>query len=331
MWDSLLDTMGAILAFFYAGIPSYGVAIIGLTVVVRLLLFPLTAKQARSMQKMQQIQPEIKQLQAKYKDDRQKLNEEVMKFYKENKVNPLAGCLPLVAQMPIFFGLFAVLRSPVKHIPEGSTLIKAFCDGASSCTEAEKGLRFLGMDLSQAASSAHTGFLDALPYFVLLALVVATGYFQFKQTQARQANPNPQMAMIGKIFPVMFALISLSLPSGTVLYFLVSNTWQIGQQALIFKKVAPPLPDRVVDVPGAKVTTKGPAQQAKKESKQEPKQDPKQEAKKEPKQAAPPARQGRRKDPAPHGEKTSTTRRAAETSGRAQPAGSRPRPKKRRR
>src|SRR5213593_1385865 len=104
--------MGAVLAFFYAVVPSYGVAIIGLTVVVRLLLFPLTAKQARSMQKMQWVQPEIKKIQAKYKDDRQKLNEEIMKFYKENSINPLAGCLPLVFQMPVFFALFRVLRQP---------------------------------------------------------------------------------------------------------------------------------------------------------------------------------------------------------------------------
>jgi YidC/Oxa1 family membrane protein insertase len=234
MWDSLLDVMGSILAFFYAGVSSYGIAIIGLTVVVRLLLFPLTAKQARSMMKMQLMQPEIKKLQAKHKDDRVKLNEEVMAFYKENSINPLAGCLPLVAQMPIFFALFAVLRHPHEHVPAGSTLYRAFC-GAKSAAECKpKGLRFLGMDLSKAAGSSHEGFTDALPYFILLGLVVITSYVQFKQTQARQTQPNAQAAMIGKIFPVLFAFISLNLPSGNVLYFLVSNTRQIGQQAIIF-------------------------------------------------------------------------------------------------
>ncbi|MGH9039683.1 MAG: YidC/Oxa1 family membrane protein insertase, partial [Acidimicrobiia bacterium] len=193
MWDTLLDGMGSVLAFFYSVIPSYGIAIIGLTVLVRLVLFPLTAKQARSQMKMTQAAPEIKKIQAKYKDDKQKQNEEVMKFYKENKINPVAGCLPLLAQMPIFFALFAVLRDPFKHVPTGSSLYEGFCvealeKGVSCTKDTVIGLRFLGMDLSRAASSAHDGFTDALPYFLLIALVVLTGYLQFKQTQSRQSS-----------------------------------------------------------------------------------------------------------------------------------------------
>jgi YidC/Oxa1 family membrane protein insertase len=247
LWNSLVDGMGAILAFLYSVIPNYGVAIIGLTVLVRLLLFPLTAKQARSMQKMQVIQPELKRLQAQYKNDRQKLNEEIMKFYKENQVNPMAGCLPLVLQMPVFFALFKVLSDPHKHLPTDSNLFQAFCAphlDPKACGAAPgypKGLSFMGMDLGKAASELSGGFVDALPYFLLIALVVVTGYLQFKQTQSRQtAQANPQMAMMGKIFPVMFAFISYSLPSGVVLYFLVSNAWQIGQQALIFRTMPPP-------------------------------------------------------------------------------------------
>src|SRR5688572_6705845 len=159
--------MGSVLAFFYSLVPSYGVAIIGLTVLVRLVLFPLTAKQARSQLKMTQAAPEIKKIQAKYKDDRQKQNEEVMKFYKENKINPVAGCLPLLAQMPIFFALFAVLQRPYKHVPTGSDLYQAFCgnaitEGAQCTKDTVEGLRFLGMDLSKAASAGHNGFTDAL-------------------------------------------------------------------------------------------------------------------------------------------------------------------------
>jgi YidC/Oxa1 family membrane protein insertase len=246
LWNNLVDGMGAILAFLYSVIPNYGFAIIGLTVLVRLALFPLTAKQARSMQKMQLVQPEIKRLQAQYKNDRQKLNEEIMKFYKENKINPMAGCLPLVLQMPIFFALFRVLSDPHKHLPTDSNLFEAFCGNldAKACGSTAgfpRGLKFLGMDLGQAASEISGGFTDALPYFLLIALVVVTGYLQFKQTQSRQTSQtNPQMAMMGKIFPVMFAFISYSLPSGVVLYFLVSNAWQIGQQALIFRTMPTP-------------------------------------------------------------------------------------------
>jgi YidC/Oxa1 family membrane protein insertase len=114
IWDSLLSGLGTVLSFFYDVIPSYGVAIILLTILVRVVLLPLTIKQTRSMQAMQRIQPKVKELQRKYKGNRQKLNEELMKLYKEHQVNPLGGCLPLLLQLPVFFALFSVLRSPVQ-------------------------------------------------------------------------------------------------------------------------------------------------------------------------------------------------------------------------
>src|SRR3954449_9589962 len=98
LFGQLIDALGRLMAFFYGLIPNYGVSIILLTVAVRLLLFPLTAKQVRSMKRMSQLQPEIKRLQAKYRDDRQKMNEELLRFYKENQINPAAGCLPLLLQ-----------------------------------------------------------------------------------------------------------------------------------------------------------------------------------------------------------------------------------------
>src|SRR5919202_5844490 len=106
----MFDAFARLLAWFYDLVPSYGVAIILLTVAVRLLLFPVTAKQAKSMQAMQRVQPELKRLQQKYKNDRQKLNEEMMKFYKEHQINPLAGCLPLLLQMPLFIILYRVIH-----------------------------------------------------------------------------------------------------------------------------------------------------------------------------------------------------------------------------
>ena len=106
VFDPVYNFFGTILAFFYGIIPNLGIAIILLTVLVMLVMFPLTAKQAKSMMAMQRAQPEIKKLQAKYKNDRAKLNEEMMKFYQENKINPLAGCLPLLVQMPVFLALF---------------------------------------------------------------------------------------------------------------------------------------------------------------------------------------------------------------------------------
>jgi YidC/Oxa1 family membrane protein insertase len=233
MLDPIYEAFGSALAFFYAIIPNLGVAIILLTVTVMLVLFPLTAKSAKSMLAMQRLQPEIKKLQAKHKGDRQKLNEEMMKLYQEHKVNPLGGCLPLLLQMPVFFALFHVLRNPISSVPKGSSLHAALVANP-------KGLTFLGMNLSEKATDAHSGFGDALPYYILVGLVVLTGFIQSRQT-ARNTPPgaNQQMLMIGKVLPVFFGLISLNFPSGLVLYFFVSNLWRVGQQELIMRKIAP--------------------------------------------------------------------------------------------
>jgi YidC/Oxa1 family membrane protein insertase len=345
LWNSLVDGMGAILAFLYSVVPNYGFAIIGLTVLVRLALFPLTAKQARSMQKMQLIQPELKRLQAQYKNDRQKLNEEIMKFYKENQVNPMAGCLPLVLQMPIFFALYQVLISPQKRLPTDSKLYQAFCGDlpVSQCKD-PKGLSFLGMDLGEAAAKVSGGFVDALPYFLLIALVVVTGYLQFKQTQSRQTTQaNPQMAMMGKIFPVMFAFISYSLPSGVVLYFLVSNAWQIGQQALIFRTMpAPPASAGTVTATGTapRPTNKPDSGKARAETPDPPAQEGRfkralREGRDRGAGGASASGNGDGPKPTPKQPPAaggSSGRAGGDgTLGRAQPSGSQPRPKKRRR
>lgn len=116
-FGSFLNALGYLLAVFYSVIPSAGIAIILLTMLLRLIVYPLTAKQAKSMLSMQQAQPEIKKLQAKYKDDKQKLNEEMMAFYKENQINPFGGCLPLLLQMPIFISLYRLLNDIPKHLP----------------------------------------------------------------------------------------------------------------------------------------------------------------------------------------------------------------------
>jgi YidC/Oxa1 family membrane protein insertase len=233
MLDPLYEAFGNALAFFYAVVPNLGVAIILLTIAVMLVLFPLTAKSARSMLAMQRLQPEIKKLQAKHKGDRQKLNEEMMKLYQEHKVNPLGGCLPLLVQFPVFIALFHVLRN-LSAVPEGSALFKAI--------EAAKpgGLEFLSMDLSLQATDNHGDILSAVPYYLLVGLVFFTGYLQSKQSQ-RNTPPgaNPQMQMITRFLPLVLGVTSLFFPSGLVLYFFVSNLWRVGQQELIMRKIAP--------------------------------------------------------------------------------------------
>lgn len=237
VFNPIFDAMGSLLSWLYAIVPNYGIAIIMLTILVRLVLYPLTAKQARSMISMQRVQPEIKKLQAKYKDDKQKLNEEMMKFYKENKINPFGGCLPLLAQMPIFIALFRVLHDPEDYTPVASTFHQNMCVGpGGSCKVVE--MPFFGMDLSLSAGSPHGSFASALPYWILVGLVVVTAYLQQRQTMKNiPGGANPQAQLIGKVLPLVFAFISINLPAGVVLYFFVSNLWQMGQQGLIIRRM----------------------------------------------------------------------------------------------
>jgi YidC/Oxa1 family membrane protein insertase len=252
MLDPLYQAIGWLLSVFYGLVPNMGVAIVLLTFTVMLLLFPLTAKQAKSMLEMQQLQPEIKKLQAKHKGDRQKLNEEMMKLYQEHKVNPLGGCLPLLAQFPVFIALFQVLRTTYKHVPTDSKLFQDLCgsfETVNQCGDAKgfpRHLEFLSMDLSVTPLNAEGGFLTVLPYFVLVGLIVGTGLVQARQT--RRTTPpgsNPQMLMIGRILPVVFGVISLNFPAGLCVYFLVSNAWRLGQQEVIFHKIHLPHRERM--------------------------------------------------------------------------------------
>jgi YidC/Oxa1 family membrane protein insertase len=249
MLNWLYDLLGTVLAFFYSLFPErsfgLGLAIILLTVLVMLVLFPLTAKQAKGMLAMQRAAPEIKKIQAKYKNDRTKQNEEVMKFYQENQINPLSGCLPLVVQMPVFISLFRVLREPYKHVPTDSKLFRALCGTVANRDACTKGdlphhLKFLGMDLSQHATAVKGSVWTALPYFVMVALVVGAGFLQSRQSQRNNPNLTGQMAVITKVLPVGTGLLSLIFPSGLVLYFLISSLWRVGQQEIIVRHITGP-------------------------------------------------------------------------------------------
>jgi YidC/Oxa1 family membrane protein insertase len=236
VWNGLQEILGGTLSFFYGLIPNFGVAIILLTIVIGVILFPLTLKQTRSMKAMQEIQPEIKRLQKELKHDRQAQQQAMMALYKERGVNPAAGCLPLLLQMPIWFALFSVLRSfgssaeatRLKWVTAGSDL--------ESAIEAGRTLKFAWMNLSISPSEAWSvGIVDALPYLLTIALVMVTAYWQQRQTMARNTSQGQQQPgqAIMKIFPVFFGFISFNLPSGLVVYFAASQTFRIGQQSLI--------------------------------------------------------------------------------------------------
>lgn len=228
IWNGIQELIGATLSFFYGLIANFGIAIILLTVVIGILLFPLTLKQTRSMKAMQDIQPDIKRIQKELKHDRQAQQAAMMALYKERGVNPAAGCLPLLLQMPIWFALFSVLRNPGKWVTEGSDLASAVAEGR---------VDFLWMDLSVSPSNAlQIGIIDAIPYFLTMLIVVFTAYWQQRQTMARssaQGGQQPPGQAIMKIFPLFFGFISYTLPAGLVVYFAASQIFRIGQQALI--------------------------------------------------------------------------------------------------
>ena len=267
------EIFAAALAGFYAIVPSLGIAIILLTVAVRLLLLPLSIKQTRSMREMQAIQPEVKRLQAKHKGDRQKMNEELMALYKEHGVNPFGGCAPLLLQFPVLIALFYVIQTPLRYLgftasgrgvvppdryePSNVTGIMETLQNSSLAEDLTSAAlrvnQFLGIRLdcdSQAALQGNDpsllgqtcgdGLLSALPYLALVLLMGLTTWYQQKQMQARQDTSNPQaqqMQLIGRIMPVMLMVFAFTFPSGVVLYWLTTNVWTIVQQRMILNAI----------------------------------------------------------------------------------------------
>ena len=236
----MFQALAGLLAFFYELVPSYGVAIMLLTLTVMLVLTPLTWKSTRSMLEMQRLQPEIKKLQQKHKHDRQKLNEELMAFYKEHKVNPLGGCLPMLLQLPVFLVMYRVIHGLTQtrggephpaYISEKSELFTALKEDGGKMVS-------WGIDLSKSANKTWStlGFGDALPLLIVVALVVIAQYVQTKQMSGRSsAQQNPQMVMMQRIMPLMFGFISYSIAAGVNIYFLVSSLFRITQQELMYR------------------------------------------------------------------------------------------------
>ena len=241
-WTLLLDLLGGVLNFFYQFVPNLGVAIIFLTLAISAVLFPLTLKQTRSMKAMQEIQPEVKRLQKELKGDKEELNKELMALYQERGVNPAAGCLPMIVQMPLWFGLFSVLRSIQRPDGGGPATSKYIGDGVEAINTT-----FLGMDLTASPSSVvpdaikSGDILGALPYILLIILIVAAGFYQQLQTTRTKKDDKEQsqtaqsMQTAMKIMPIFFGFISWTLTAGLGIYFATSNLFRVGQQALILR------------------------------------------------------------------------------------------------
>ncbi len=262
----MFDLIGSILAFFYDNMGnSYGVAVILLTLAVMLVSTPLTLKSTKSMLQMQRLQPELKAIQNRYKDDRPKMNEELMAFYQENGINPLGGCLPMLIQLPIFLVLFRVVQGITKRSTDfgnqfGWTTGRFGTGGPLDATTRasseqmfepqnlptdsqmfqdlvrENEMVSWGIDLSRSAQQAlGDNIISALPYLLLIVIVLISSLYQQRQIQGRNtgAQVNPQQQMIMKFLPFMLPVFSFTMPAALVVYFVISNLYRIGQQAYI--------------------------------------------------------------------------------------------------
>jgi YidC/Oxa1 family membrane protein insertase len=220
----LVDIADKVLVFFHDDVGlSWGGAIIALTVAMRTLLIPLTYKQLKGMRALQALQPQMKEIQAKYKNDKQRMQQEMMRFYKENKVNPFASCVPLIAQLPVFITLFYVLQHDLRFDICGQT--------AKVCSEVAPGnwgesFAFI-TDLTAKATGGEL--------IALLILYVGT---QLISGMVMSVTADKSQRMMIFLLPLIFVPFILSFPAGLILYWITTNVWTIGQQ-LIIRKVIP--------------------------------------------------------------------------------------------
>ena len=216
----LIDFANSVLQFFHDNVGlSWGMSIIALTVVTRAVLIPLTYKQLKGMRALQALQPQIKAMQEKYKNDKQRMQQEMMRIYKENKVNPFASCIPLIAQLPVFFTLFNVLRH---ELPEDIGCQAGHCGSEAS---------FLFIhDLTAKATGGEL--------IALLILYIGTQLVS-GMVMAMSADKSQRTMMF--ILPLVFVPFILNFPAGLILYWITTNIWTIGQQFAIKKLVPVPV------------------------------------------------------------------------------------------
>ncbi len=257
LFDPIAQPVAFVLKAIHAGLSTFlpagsgwawGLSIVLLTITVRILLFPLFVKQIKSQRRMQELAPKIKELQAKHKGDRETLNTELMKLYKDHGTNPISGCLPLILQLPVFFALFTVMNEfkPGAKAKYGLTP-DLITQGAHA--------KVFGAPISAAFNSTPT-FLrqlggDATTVKVVAVIMIvtmgATTFFTQRQMIARNgAATDPQQAQVQKIMlyvlPFSFAIFGFSFPIGVLLYWLTTNVWSMGQQHYVIRRMPPVVP-----------------------------------------------------------------------------------------
>jgi YidC/Oxa1 family membrane protein insertase len=227
----LIDIGNSVLTFFHDNVGlSWGMSIIALTVVTRALLIPLTYKSLKGMRALQALQPQLKEIKEKYKNDQKRMQQEMMRFYQENKVNPFASCIPLLAQLPVFITLFYVLKN---ELPDDIGCKAGECGGEAS-------FLFIG-DLTAKAAGGEL--------IALLILYVGTQLIS-GLVMAVTADKNQRMLMF--VLPFIFVPFVITFPAGLVLYWITTNIWTIGQQYTIQRLIPAPVVATPEEVAAAK-------------------------------------------------------------------------------
>jgi YidC/Oxa1 family membrane protein insertase len=217
---------------------SWCLAIVGLVVLIRIALIPLFVKQIRSMRNMQVLQPKIRAIQERYKGDREKTSQELMKLYKEHNTNPLSSCFPVLAQSPFFLALFRVLNGIAKGHQVG-VLTQHDVDSARRAT-------FFGASLSDKFIGANTTHVQIVTILMIIAMSASQFYTQRQLMTKNMPGPvagapsNPfmqQQKLMMYLFPIMFGVFGINFPVGVLLYWLVSNFWSMGQQLYVIRRM----------------------------------------------------------------------------------------------
>jgi YidC/Oxa1 family membrane protein insertase len=241
----LIDIASAVLVFFHDNASfGWGASIIALTFLTRALLIPLTYKQIKGMRALQALQPQIKEIQQKYKNDRQRMQQEMMRFYQQNKVNPFASCIPLLAQLPVFITLFYALREDLRFDICGQTDMP--------CGELQPVNWAAGLIPGSESFLFIPDLTDKAEGGVLIALVVIYVATQLAAGLVMMTSADATQRTLMFVLPIIFVPFIITFPAGLVLYWITTNVWTIGQQYAVKKLIPPPAVPTPEEVRAAK-------------------------------------------------------------------------------
>jgi YidC/Oxa1 family membrane protein insertase len=241
MFDPFFQAAAWLIDTFYAWVGEYSIAIAMVSIAIMTLITPLTLKSTKGMLEMQRLQPEMKRLQNQYRGDRTQLNQEMMKLYQEHKVNPLASCLPLLAQMPVFIIMFQVLRGLTRLGADGTfdpRFIPSDTELFQSLDKTNEMLSF-GLNLAETPAQAMgENFVRGLPYALLIVVLGGLFFVQQRMVASRTVSPtmSPTQAKIMQYLPVAFAVFQVFLPTSLVVYYMVQAVFRIVQQGYITRR-----------------------------------------------------------------------------------------------